>query len=95
MPPKATGADESPHLTLKQLCARWQLKEQTLYNRRRKGNLPPAFKVGKELRFPLAGVEEFEAAGLAADLAPSHEQRPPEPKLPPRGQQTPPEPKAA
>lgn len=80
--------DESPHLTIPQLAKRWHTTPQAIYNMRHRGKAPLGFKRGREVLVPLVEVEAYEAAGLAADLAPSHEQRPPEPKLPPRGRKT-------
>ena len=76
--------DESPYLTTKELAKRLKLTVKGVYSLRQSRQGPPALTVGRELRFPLAEVERWEAAGIAADLAEIREARPPEPKLPSR-----------
>lgn len=64
---KQAEADESPHLTVKQLAKRWHTTPQAIYMMRHRRKAPRGFKRGRELLFPLAGVEAHEAASQAAD----------------------------
>ncbi|MET8978496.1 helix-turn-helix domain-containing protein [Streptomyces sp. NPDC004539] len=75
--------DDSPHLTVAELATRWKTTPTAIYIARHRGKAPAAFKRGVKVLFPLAAVEEFEAAGMADDRL-SHrstaaEHRPPEP----------------
>lgn len=60
-------ADESPHLTVEQLATRWQTTKNAIYIARHRRKAPKGFRRGRELRFPVAEVERFEAAALDAD----------------------------
>ncbi|MEU0427873.1 DNA-binding protein [Streptomyces canus] len=60
-------SEESPHLTVRQLAARWQTTPTAIYIARHRGKAPKAFKRGTALLFPLAEVERFEAAQMAGD----------------------------
>ncbi|MYU24518.1 DNA-binding protein [Streptomyces sp. SID8352] len=73
----------SPHLTAKQLAARWQTTPNAIYIARHRGKAPQGFKRGTGLLFPITAVEAFEAAQLSDDR-PSNRRaatqlRPPEP----------------
>jgi predicted DNA-binding transcriptional regulator AlpA len=72
---------QSPHLTVRQLAARWQTTEQAIYNLRNRRKLPRAFKRGRNLLWPVAAIEAHEASQLAADCkSPAqYDMRPPEP----------------
>lgn len=59
--------DESPHLTVAQLAARWQTTKQAIYIARHRGKAPNGFKRGRDVLFPIAEVEAFEASRMAAD----------------------------
>ena len=72
--------DESPHLTIPELATRWKTTRQAIYDMRRRRKCPRGFRRGREILVPLTEVEAFEEAGMEADLAEIHEQRPPEPK---------------
>ncbi|WP_420903304.1 helix-turn-helix domain-containing protein [Streptomyces boncukensis] len=63
--------EESPHLTVAELAARWRTTEQAIYHRRHRRQLPPAISGGRKLLFPLAAIEAFER-----DLAASDPQNP-------------------
>ncbi|MFG3090633.1 helix-turn-helix transcriptional regulator [Streptomyces antibioticus] len=75
--------DASPvHLTVADLAGRWRTTKSAIYVARHRGKAPKGFKRGTTVLFPLAEVEAFEAAQMAADR-PSHrgttvEHRPPE-----------------
>ncbi|WP_063735575.1 hypothetical protein [Streptomyces sp. RTd22] len=64
---KIPQTSESPHLTVKQLAARWQTTAQAIYMARHRRKAPRGFKRGRELMFPLAEVEAFEAQALDTD----------------------------
>lgn len=79
-----SASENSPHLTVPQLAARWQTTAQAIYIARHRGKAPMGFKRGVMVLFPLAAVEAFEAAQMAGDR-PSHrgratEHRPAEPR---------------
>ncbi|WP_234376443.1 helix-turn-helix transcriptional regulator [Streptomyces sp. CB01201] len=59
--------DESPHLTVPQLAKRWHTTSQAIYLLRHRGKAPRGFKSGRNVLFPLALVEKFEAERLAND----------------------------
>lgn len=73
----------SPHLTVKQLAARWHTTPAAIYIARHRGKAPKGFKRGVNVLFPLAAVEAFEAAQMASDRPSGRgtaaEHRPPEP----------------
>jgi hypothetical protein len=50
----------SPWLTVEQLAARWQMTIGGLRKARVRKKTPPATRMGKELRFHIADVEEHE-----------------------------------
>ena len=56
-------------LTLKQLCDRYSINRHTYYNLSRKGKMPPAFNIGRQVRFKLSDVLDWEAEQGAADQA--------------------------
>lgn len=64
MEPQKPPTDESPHLTVPQLAARWQTTKKAIYNMRSEGTAPPCFKRGRNLMFPLSAVEAHEASAL-------------------------------
>lgn len=72
----------SPHLTVKQLAARWHTTPSAIYIARHRGRAPQGFKSGAKVLFPLAAVEAFEAAQMAGDRPSGRrtaaEHRPPE-----------------
>jgi hypothetical protein len=47
-------------LTAKQLAERWEVPVQTIHTMRYLRGAPPAFKVGRELRFRVEDVEAWE-----------------------------------
>ena len=49
-------------LTLKQLCERYSINRHTYYNLSRKGEMPKAFTIGRQVRFRMADVLEWEAS---------------------------------
>ncbi|MFD7996894.1 DNA-binding protein [Streptomyces mexicanus] len=76
-------SEVSPHLTVKQLAARWHTTPAAIYIARHRGKAPQGFRRGSRVLFPLAEVERFEKQEMAVDR-PSHrrtayEHRPPEP----------------
>lgn len=77
-----TRADGPKPLTIRELAERWKTTPRAIYNMRYIGTAPRCFKRGRNLMFPLAEVERWEDAGLAADPKAPHEaaNRPPEPK---------------
>lgn len=83
---KIPQTSESPHLTVKQLAARWQTTEQAIYMARHRRKAPKGFRRGREVLFPLAEVEAFEAAAVDADPKSSTDPtaQPPEPARPRR-----------
>ena len=75
-------SESSPHLTVAELAKRWHTTTTAIYIRRHRGKAPQGFKSGAKVLFPLAVVQEFEAAQMASD-SPSRrgstvEHRPPE-----------------
>lgn len=77
-------ADTSPHLTVRQLAARWHTTPQAIYVARHRGKAPKGFKRGVMVLFPIIQVEEFESNGMANDRPSNRESlaehRPPEPR---------------
>jgi predicted DNA-binding transcriptional regulator AlpA len=49
-----------PLLTIEDLAERWQTTRGVIYGMRHRGRTPPAVFIGKELRWRLADVEEWE-----------------------------------
>jgi hypothetical protein len=49
-------------LTLKQLADRWEVTPKVVYGMRYRGEGPPGLAVGRELRFRIDDVEEWEKA---------------------------------
>ncbi|MEU1800801.1 DNA-binding protein [Streptomyces sp. NPDC019937] len=85
---KIPQTSESPHLTVPQLAERWQTTPQAIYMARHRRKAPKGFRRGREVLFPLAEVEAFEAAAVDADpksgTAMDPTLRPPEPARPRR-----------
>lgn len=74
--------EQSPHLTVPELAARWRTTTNAIYIARHRGKAPKGFKSGAGVLFPLAAVLAFENERMAGDR-PSHrgattEHRPPE-----------------
>jgi len=57
-------ADLEPHLTERELAARWRTSVRTVQRKRRKGDVPPHFFVARRVLYPLPGVVAYEAAHL-------------------------------
>lgn len=55
-------------LTLQQLSERLQISRSTLYRHMHAGMLPPALRIGRQVRFRIADVEAWEH-GLAESAA--------------------------
>ncbi len=55
----STGEDRKECLTLTQLMERWNVGRDTA--RVMAPTVPGAFRIGRQLRFPLWGVERYEA----------------------------------
>lgn len=76
------GEDDSSHLTVRQLAARWKTSPGAIYIARHRGKAPSSLKLGSRVLFPLAEVLKFEAASMANDRLSarrsSAEHRPPE-----------------
>ncbi|MFE4547564.1 helix-turn-helix transcriptional regulator [Streptomyces sp. NPDC056785] len=75
-------SDDSTHLTVPELAARWKTTKSAIYVARHRGKAPAGFKRGTTVLFPLVEVEAWEAERMAVDR-PSHrgttvEHRPPE-----------------
>jgi predicted DNA-binding transcriptional regulator AlpA len=49
-------------LSTEQLAKRWEVSPKVVYGLRYRGEAPPAIRVGRELRFDLRDVEEWEAS---------------------------------
>lgn len=64
-------SEQSPHLTVQQLAARWQTTTTAIYIARHRGKAPRGFKSGARVLFPLTEVEAHEARQMAGDR-PSH-----------------------
>jgi excisionase family DNA binding protein len=48
-------------LTTDEVSARYRVSRRTLYNWRSIGQAPPAIKVGRHLRWPQAGLQDWES----------------------------------
>jgi predicted DNA-binding transcriptional regulator AlpA len=59
-----SAADE--FLTVKGLAERWQTTEAVIYSLRHRSAAPPAFRIGKSLRFRLSDVTRWEDDRVAA-----------------------------
>lgn len=60
-----TGTQEVPQLlTLAQLADRLNVSPKVIYGLRYRGEAPPAIRVGRELRFRLVDVEQWESSRL-------------------------------
>lgn len=55
-----TTGTNAPWLTIEQLAERWQDTVRALYARRHRGQMPRGVKLGRELRFHIDDVEEYE-----------------------------------
>ena len=42
-----------------ELCAQWSVCPRTLFNWRKKGNMPPHFKSGQQIRYLVSDIEDF------------------------------------
>jgi excisionase family DNA binding protein len=49
-------------LTPQQLADRWQVTKPQVYRLAREGKVP-CIRIGKYVRFPLPGIEQFESTG--------------------------------
>ncbi|GIU90436.1 MAG: hypothetical protein KatS3mg010_1535 [Acidimicrobiia bacterium] len=49
-------------LNVEQLADRWGVSVATIYGLRYRSEAPPAIRVGRELRFALSDVEQWERA---------------------------------
>ncbi|MDJ1132434.1 helix-turn-helix domain-containing protein [Streptomyces iconiensis] len=59
--------EESPHLTVAELAARWHTTENAIYHLRHRRKLPPAISGGRKLLWPRTAIEEYEAGEIATD----------------------------
>lgn len=52
------------HLTVDDLAERWRTTPKAVHNQRHRGELPPAFRVGRRLLWPVEVIEAFELARM-------------------------------
>jgi len=58
--PAPTAAEHFPSFSDIELCAHWRICPRTSLNRRKAGKMPPYFLQGKQVRYLLSDIEEFE-----------------------------------
>jgi hypothetical protein len=61
---KPPFAETEPHLTERELAARWRTSLRTLQRRRRSGAVPAYMLLGRSVLYPIGSVLTFEAARL-------------------------------
>jgi predicted DNA-binding transcriptional regulator AlpA len=62
--------NQSSALTVDDLADRWSTTAAVIYGMRHKSQCPPAIRVGKQLRWRLEDVEQWETAHLEATTRP-------------------------
>ena len=55
-----TAVEHVPSFSDIELCAHWTICPRTSLNRRRSGKMPPHFLKGKQVRYLVSDIEEFE-----------------------------------
>ncbi len=55
-----TAAEHFPSFSDIELCAHWMICPRTSLNRRKSGMMPPHFLKGKQVRYLVSDIEEFE-----------------------------------
>jgi predicted DNA-binding transcriptional regulator AlpA len=60
-------AVEVVHLDVDGLAARWNTTAKVVYSMRYDKRLPPALRIGKQLRWRVSDIEAFEAELLELD----------------------------
>jgi hypothetical protein len=60
--PAITDVDAPESISEYELCVRWNKCPRSLLNWRKQGKVPKFYRVGKVIRYPIAGVKEFEAS---------------------------------
>ena len=55
-----TAVEHFPSFSDIELCAHWTICPRTSLNRRRSGKMPPHFLKGKQVRYLVSDIEEFE-----------------------------------
>jgi len=56
----AKKEQENKYITQAKLALRWQISEWAIWSMRRRGDLPPALRVCRRLRWRLSVIEEWE-----------------------------------
>jgi len=51
-------AEQSVVYTIEQICARYQISQQTVWRLTRKGKLPQPLRIGKVRRYPARDTDE-------------------------------------
>lgn len=59
--------EQEPYLTTKELAARWRRSPNALRIMRHRRQGPRSYRFGREVRWPLAEIEAYEAAAREAD----------------------------
>ena len=55
-----TAVEHFPSFSDIELCAHWTICPRTSLNRRKSGMMPPHFQKGKQVRYLVSDIEEFE-----------------------------------